>query len=68
MGVGNLDEICGNPGPEDPGPENPNDTLDNGNKLPDTATNQLNWLLLGLFTIAGGLSVFLLNRKRDKVS
>ncbi|MBM7603982.1 mannan endo-1,4-beta-mannosidase [Metabacillus crassostreae] len=38
------------------------------NKLPETATNQFNWLLLGIFAIAGGYSVILINRRRNKVS
>ncbi|MCV9888715.1 glycosyl hydrolase [Metabacillus halosaccharovorans] len=49
-------------------PVSRDDTLDNGNKLPDTSTNQFNWLLLGFITIAGGSLLFFVNRKRGKVS
>ncbi|WP_411334713.1 glycosyl hydrolase [Metabacillus indicus] len=39
----------------------------NGIKLPETATNQFNWLLLGILTIAGGLIVSI-NRRQSKVN
>ncbi|WP_231710846.1 glycosyl hydrolase 53 family protein [Gracilibacillus suaedae] len=40
------------------------DTDPEGEKLPDTATNQFNWLVLGISFILIGLSTILVNRKR----
>ncbi|UQZ74469.1 arabinanase [Niallia circulans] len=56
------------PGAEEPGTDKPsaeNPQTDNtGKALPNTATNEYNWIIGGLFLLAAGLSISLVKRKR----
>ncbi|PAD87683.1 hypothetical protein CHH55_11995, partial [Niallia circulans] len=56
------------PGAEEPGTDKPsaeNPQTDNtGKTLPNTATNEYNWIIGGLFLLVAGLSISLVIRKR----
>ena len=51
------------PGTDKPSAENPQ-TDNTGKALPNTATNEYNWIIGGLFLLAAGLSISLVKRKR----
>ncbi|WP_400245873.1 glycoside hydrolase family 43 C-terminal domain-containing protein [Niallia sp. JL1B1071] len=63
LSANEMQSLFENPVAEEPGTENPG-TDNKGEALPDTATNESNWIIVGLFLLVVGGSVFLFLRKR----